>query len=183
MRDMCARPSACFGNPVMRPVRSSIHRYRGHVTGVPHIPCCRNNFVAAWRLSALSGSRLMRAAIAPVLALLLVSLWLILYSLAPPVRAFGDSAVLLAHDALPPALQDSAAALWHALLPSWILTKVLPPPLAARTRSLRCGLESTNRQLTRVWPIHGRASEHTTRRTALVPVLQCASGCSAHLDL
>lgn len=70
---------------------------------------------------------MLRAAATPALALVLVSLWLVLYMHVPLVRALGDTAVRHMHDALPEALQESATVLWHAVLPECVLTKVRHP--------------------------------------------------------
>eukprot|EP00892_Ulva_mutabilis_P004940 jgi/Ulvmu1/2818/UM142_0016.1 len=86
----------------------------------------RNNFRAAWRLSAFSGSTLLRRSLAPASLLLLLSLWLVLYVNVPLARTVGDTLVRDMHGALPGPLQTYASTLWHAVLPTWMLSQVAP---------------------------------------------------------
>lgn len=140
------------------PVGAHRHPRLTTQTSVQECPRCRNNFVAAWRLSALSDNRVLRAAAAPAAALVLVSLWLLLYMHVPLVRALGDTAVRHVHGALPEAMQAYAAELWHALLPDCVLTQVrLPfwPPSSTycmNTGYSRCNPEG--------WPYQTSAVSH-----------------------
>jgi hypothetical protein len=80
--------------------------------------------MTAWRISSFSGNQVVRALVAPFVALVLLAIWTVIYVRIPAARTAADDFVAAAHTSLPKQLQDLGSLIWHSFLPDWVIRQV-----------------------------------------------------------